>query len=102
MATPWAQLHHLPRYLRGLDRRLAKYAERPDRDARHADEVGRLWQQYAERAELTRRSGRADSALDDYRWLLEELRISLFAQELKTPFPVSFKRLSKAWADLQR
>ncbi len=102
MATPWAQLHHLPRYLRGLDRRLAKYAERPDRDARHADEVGRLWQQYAERAELTRRSGRADSALDDYRWLLEELRISLFAQELKTPFPVSFKRLSRAWADLPR
>jgi len=38
--------------------------------------------------------------LADYRWLIEELRVSLFAQELKTPFPVSVKRLDKIWDDL--
>ncbi|MEP7276064.1 MAG: DUF3418 domain-containing protein, partial [Betaproteobacteria bacterium] len=101
-ATPWSQLEHLPRYLRGLDRRLAKYAERPDRDARHAEEVEQLWRQYVERAERNRRDGRREPGLEGYRWLLEELRVSLFAQELKTPFPVSFKRLAKAWADLPR
>ena len=101
-ATPWAQLEHLPRYLRALDRRLAKYAERPDRDARHAVDVARLWQQYAERAEQNRKSGRLEPGLEAYRWLLEELRVSLFAQELKTPLPVSYKRLAKAWNELPR
>jgi len=101
-ATPWAQLEHLPRYLRALDRRLAKFAERPDRDARHAGDLIRLWQQYAERLERNRKADRHEPALEEFRWLLEELRVSLFAQELKTPFPVSFKRLAKAWSDLPR
>ena len=51
-------------------------------------------------AELDAREG-APQALRDFRWLIEELRVSLFAQELKTPFPVSVKRLEKAWADLR-
>ncbi len=101
-ATPWVQLEHLPRYLRALDRRLAKFAERPDRDAKHAGDVTRLWQQYIERVERDRKADRNEPALEAFRWLLEELRVSLFAQELKTPFPVSFKRLAKAWSDLPR
>ena len=101
-ATPWGQLEHLPRYLRALDRRLAKFAERPDRDAKHAGDVSRLWQQYADCAERHHKADRREPALEEFRWLLEELRVSLFAQELKTPFPVSFKRLSKAWNDLPR
>jgi ATP-dependent helicase HrpA len=48
-----------------------------------------------------RSTGRPDPALDDFRWLLEELRVSLFAQELKTPTPVSLKRVEKAWAVLE-
>ena len=44
----------------------------------------------------------AEPALEDFRWLLEELRVSLFAQELKPPAPVSFKRVERAWADLAR
>ena len=44
--------------------------------------------------------GSADARLDEYRWLLEELRVSLFAQELRTPQPVSAKRLDRAWAQL--
>ena len=101
-ATPWGQLAHLPRYLKALDRRMARFAERPDRDARHAEQVAELWRRYRERADRNRESGRAEPKLEDFRWLVEELRVSLFAQELKTPFPVSFKRIEKAWADLAR
>jgi len=48
------------------------------------------------------RKGVADPRLEEFRWLLEELRVSLFAQELRTPMPVSAKRLQKAWDALQR
>jgi ATP-dependent helicase HrpA len=100
--TPWVSLQHLPRYLEGLERRLAKYLERPERDQRHAAQVAELWRRYRERLERNRAAGRHEPALVAYRWLLEELKVSLFAQELRTPFPVSFKRLEKAWADLSR
>ena len=94
--TPWTQLAHLPRYLKALDRRLAKYPERPDRDAGHADQVAVWWQRYGTRRCRPDERGERP-ALEDFRWLLEELRVSLFAQELRTPQPVSFKRLDKAW-----
>jgi ATP-dependent helicase HrpA len=100
--TPWDRLQHLPRYLGALDRRLGKYLEEPARDARHAASVAALWLRYKERAERNRSAGRADPALEDFRWLLEELKVSLFAQELKTPSPVSYKRVEKAWAALDR
>jgi ATP-dependent helicase HrpA len=101
-ATPWTSLTHLPRYLEALDRRLAKYPERPERDAQHAVQVTSLWQRFTERAERNRQAGRVEPALEEFRWLIEELRVSLFAQELKTPVPVSFKRLERAWSDLAR
>jgi ATP-dependent helicase HrpA len=101
-ATPWSQLAHVPRYLTALERRLAKFAENPARDTRHAESVGRWWERYRERAELNRRAGRVEPGLEQFRWLLEELQVSLFAQELKTPHPVSYKRLEKAWAELGR
>jgi len=101
-STPWEQLVHLPRYLAALDRRVAKYAERPDRDARHGEQVATWWRRYEERADADRRAARADPRLSAFRWLLEELRVSLFAQELRTPYPVSFKRIEKAWAELSR
>jgi ATP-dependent helicase HrpA len=101
-ATPWDRLTEIPRYLTALDRRVAKYAERPDRDARHAEQVAQWWQRYAARVEADRAAGRTDPRLAEFRWLLEELRVSLFAQELKTPFPVSFKRVEKAWNELSR
>jgi ATP-dependent helicase HrpA len=101
-ATPWTQLAHLPRYLEALERRLAKYAENPSRDARHAGTVADWWRRYGERVERNRQAGRVEPGLEAFRWLLEELSVSLFAQELKTPFPVSYKRLERAWADLDR
>jgi ATP-dependent helicase HrpA len=101
-ATPWAQLASVPRYLKALDRRLAKYREDPSRDARHSTTIAAWWMRYAERLERNRRANRVEPGLEAFRWLLEELQVSLFAQELKTPFPVSYKRLEKAWADLTR
>ena len=99
-ATPWNHLVHLPRYLKALDRRVAKYAENPARDAHHAQAVAVLWERYRERERAAGARGRRNPALDGFRWLIEELRVSLFAQELRTPFPVSYKRLEKAWKAL--
>jgi ATP-dependent helicase HrpA len=101
-ATPWAQLVHLPRYLKAADRRYVRHLERPDRDARHAGELASFWTRYRERADKARAAGAMPPALEAFRWLLEELKVSLFAQELKTPFPVSWKRVQKAWNDLDR
>jgi ATP-dependent helicase HrpA len=99
-ATPWLQLAHLPRYLKALDRRLAKYPENPARDAKHAVSVADLWERYRTRLEADRARGRVEPDLEAFRWLIEELKVSLFAQELRTPFPVSYKRLEKAWKAL--
>ncbi|MFM2347176.1 MAG: ATP-dependent helicase HrpA [Pseudomonadota bacterium] len=97
-ATPWAQLQHLPRYLKGVQLRLDKLRGDPARDAQRLAELRPLEQRWSRRvAEL---KGAPDARLDEYRWLLEELRISLFAQELKTPQPVSTKRLDKVWAQM--
>jgi ATP-dependent helicase HrpA len=94
--TPYAQLQHFPRYLKGMVLRLDKWRADPARDAQRLAEIRPLEQRYWRRvAEL---KGAQDARLDEFRWLLEELRVSLFAQELRTPQPVSVKRLEKAWS----
>jgi ATP-dependent RNA helicase HrpA len=99
-ATPWERLHDLPRYLKAAQRRLEKYPENPERDARHAAGIAELWKRYEERAARLRRAGETDPRLEEFRWRIEELRVSLFAQELKTPYPVSYRRLDKLWREL--
>jgi ATP-dependent helicase HrpA len=98
--TPWAALHHLPRYLKGITLRLDKLRADPARDAQRLAELRPVEQRYWRT--LAERKGAADARLAEYRWLLEELRISFFAQELRTPQPVSIKRLDKAWEQLSR
>jgi ATP-dependent helicase HrpA len=98
LATPWAQLAHLPRYLKAVTLRLDKLRGDPVRDAQRLAEMRPLEQRYLRR--LAERKGAGDARLDEYRWLLEELRVSLFAQELRTPQPVSVKRLDKVWHQL--
>jgi len=98
--TPWSQQQHLPRYLKAIVLRLDKLRADPARDTARAAELRPLEQRW-QRA-LAERKGVADARLDEYRWLLEELRVSLFAQELRTPQPVSVKRLEKAWQGLER
>jgi ATP-dependent helicase HrpA len=98
--TPWEKITHLPRYLKALRLRIEKQASNPERDGKHAGSIGVLWQKWASEMEQQRKLDNISSSLQDFRWLIEELRVSLFAQELKTPFPVSIKRLEKAWAVL--
>ena len=93
VSTPWAQLGHLPRYLKAIVMRLDKLRTDPARDARLAAQIQPLEQAYQRlRAQ---RKGKADARLDELRWQLEELRVGLFAQELRTAQPVSVKRLEK-------
>jgi ATP-dependent helicase HrpA len=99
-ATPWERLHDLPRYLKAAERRLDKYAADTERDARHAGGIAELWKRYEDRAAKLRRAGEPDARLEDFRWRIEELRVSLYAQELKTPYPVSYKRLDKLWREI--
>jgi ATP-dependent helicase HrpA len=96
--TPWAALNHLPRYLRGLVMRLDKVRAEPLRDTQRLAELRPIEQRFWRRLADVR--GTADARLDEFRWLLEELRVSLFAQELRTPQPVSVKRLEKVWSQI--
>jgi ATP-dependent helicase HrpA len=97
-AAPYAQLQHFPRYLKAIVMRLDKQRADPARDAQRLAELRPLEQRYVRR--LSELKGQHDARMDEYRWLLEELRVSFFAQELRTPQPVSVKRLDKAWAQL--
>ena len=97
---PQAQLTHVPRYLKAAATRIEKLRSDSARDAKLMAEMAPLLSQYARTR--SGQKGAADPALDEFRWLLEELRVALFAQELRTPMPVSVKRLEKAWATMQR
>ncbi len=97
--TPWSQLQHLPRYLKAISGRLDKLRADPARDAKLLAELRPLEQRFLRR--VIELKGQQDGRLNDFRWQLEELRVSLFAQELRTPQPVSVKRLDKVWAQMQ-
>ncbi|RZI43374.1 ATP-dependent RNA helicase HrpA [Herbaspirillum sp. HC18] len=96
----YVQLAHFPRYLKAINVRLDKLRADPARDTRLMAE----WSQVAmpwQRAQKDRQKS-ADPRMAEFRWLLEELRVSLYAQELRTPMPVSVKRLQKVWESMQR
>jgi ATP-dependent helicase HrpA len=99
-ATPFAQLAHFPRYLKAVAVRIDKLRADPARDARLMAEMGPLASAF--QRELAARKGASDPRLEEFRWLLEELRVGLFAQELRTPMPVSVKRLQKSWEAVKR
>ncbi len=101
-ATPYERLQHLPRYLKAVALRLDKLRADSARDARQLAELRPLETQWLREDLKVRRSGTIDPQLEQFRWLLEELRVQLFAQELKTPIPVSAKRLAKLWQTLSR
>lgn len=94
----WPQLQQLPRYLKGIQLRLDKWRGDAARDERLLAELRPLEQRWQRRVAELR--GARDPRLDEFRWQLEELRVGLFAQELRTPQPVSVKRLEKLWASL--
>ena len=95
LTTPVSQLRHYARFTRAINVRLDKLRNAPERDATQMASVVKLTVPYAR--EIANRKGVVDEKLANFRWLLEELRVSLFAQELRTPMPVSVKRLTKIW-----
>ena len=98
VATPGEWLPHLPRFLKGINIRLTRLTNAGLlKDQQGMEIILPLERAYRERAEKHRKEGVSDPALLQYRWMLEELRISTFAQELKTSIPVSVKRLSEQW-----
>jgi ATP-dependent helicase HrpA len=98
--TPWEKLQHIPRYLKAIRLRFEKYGGGIERDERHRTSIERLQKLYEERKEKHRMEEIEHASLMEFRWLIEELRVSLFAQELKTPMPVSIKRLEKIWESI--
>ena len=94
-------MQHLPRYLHAASLRLDKLRADPERDARLAAEIARIETPYRREAVSRARYGTPPAELEQFGWLLEELRVSLFAQELRTPVPVSAKRLAKLWQTLR-
>ena len=106
-ATPYERLQHFPRYLKATGLRLEKMRaagqEGASRDGRAMGELASVQNLWLRELQKQQKTGAApDAQLDQFRWLLEELRVQLFAQELKTPVPVSVKRLQKMWQAMQR
>ncbi|MFD0687409.1 ATP-dependent RNA helicase HrpA [Actinomadura fibrosa] len=99
-ATGWQRLADLPRYLRAIQVRLDKLPENPGRDRMLAHQVEELEREYEQTLKRLHPSRRDDEPARQVRWMLEELRVSLFAQQLGTRFPVSDKRIRKAMAAL--
>jgi ATP-dependent helicase HrpA len=97
--TPFTQLHHFGRYLKAITARLDKYRADPARDATKLAELRPSEQNYWRL--VAERKGAVDDRMMEFRWLLEELRVSFFAQELRTPQPVSVKRLDKLWVQIK-
>jgi len=102
---PYAQLVHLPRYLKAIQMRIDKLRSNPSRDAqcqKDWESVARPWQKLLQGSKGSASYVMAEhQGLQDFRWQLEELRVALFAQELKTPSPMSLKRLEKVLASLR-
>ena len=102
---PYAQLVHLPRYLKAVQMRIDKLRSNPARDAqcqKDWESVARPWQKLLQGSKGSASYVMAEhQGLQDFRWQLEELRVALFAQELRTPSPMSLKRLEKVLASLR-
>ena len=99
--TPWAQWPRLPIYLKAMTLRLEKYSGNPARDAAREADIQELEQMWQEKTDgLVKQGLPVSDDLAAFKWMIEELRVSLFAQELKTPYPVSVKRLMKEWDKL--
>ena len=98
----YTQLAHFPRYLKAINVRLEKLRADPARDTKLMAEWQSAAAPYLRQAKDRQAGKNTDPKLVEFRWMLEELRVSLFAQELRTPMPVSAKRLQKVWESMQR
>ncbi|MCK5924741.1 MAG: DUF3418 domain-containing protein, partial [Methylococcales bacterium] len=92
-SIPYQQLQQLPRYLKAMAYRLDKRDMNPTKN----QEFNRYWSRFWKEVQKQAKNKNTYPERDNFRWLLEEFSVSLYAQQLKTPFPVSAKRLEKAW-----
>ena len=99
-ATPYGALNDFPRYLKALHMRLDKLEHAAPRDRQLLAQMGTMYERWRARDADYRKQGKPDPRLEELRWTFEELRVSLFAQELKTAYPVSLKRIEKRWREL--
>jgi ATP-dependent helicase HrpA len=97
---PYERLRDYPRYLRAAEQRLDRLLHAAARDRERMQELAPLAARWSERASAMRAAGRRDPRLEEIRWMLEELRVSLFAQQLGTAYPVSVKRIEGRWREL--
>lgn len=95
--TPWSRLTSYPRYLAAVERRLEKLSRGVGQDASAFKQVAEHWNRYAKAATAMREQGGYDPELVQFRWLIEEFRVSLFAQDLGTSEKVSPQRLERQW-----
>ncbi len=93
--TPLVYLKSMPRYLDAIQKRLEKLSYSPEKDASKLAQIKPLWDEWMVLTEKNCASDNNSEELDEFHWMLEEFRVSLFAQELKTAMPVSQARLLK-------
>jgi ATP-dependent helicase HrpA len=98
--TPYPQLQQLERYLRAIELRMEKFDHALARDQKLMAEMRESYQSWLEREAQYRLAGKRDERIEELRWQFEELRVSLFAQELGTAYPISVKRIDKRWREL--
>jgi ATP-dependent helicase HrpA len=96
--TPYERLQHVPRYLKAINLRIEKLRSNPARDAQCMSQIQPLLQAWQKLRQA--QQSHTDPRVVEFAWLLQELRVSLFAQELKTPVIVSVKRLDRLLATL--
>jgi ATP-dependent helicase HrpA len=102
VALPYERIAQIPRYLKAATVRIDKLRANPARDAQLLAEWKCLAQPFEREWLAKAKAGVTDPQLEEFRWMLEELRVGLFAQELRTPMPVSVKRLQKIWESRPR
>lgn len=100
--TPWEWIEQMPRYFQAIEHRIEKLPQLGAKDAEYRNEVGQFWQRYQDFLEMEPSTRHADPQLTEYRWMIEEYRVSLYAQQLGTYISVSPIRLEKQWKKIER
>jgi ATP-dependent helicase HrpA len=95
--VPLARLQNYPRYFKAIVFRLERLAGQYQKDKQASVQVAKHWHNLQQKLDGNYDQLIDDSVLAEYRWMIEEYRVSLFAQKLKTPMPVSDKRLQQCW-----
>ncbi|MBQ9183973.1 MAG: DUF3418 domain-containing protein, partial [Neisseriaceae bacterium] len=101
--TPYEQWVRMPIYIKAMSVRMDKYGNNPTRDTAREADIQALYNEWQNKInDLQQNNQSISGSLKNFYWKIQELRVSLFAQELKTPYPVSLKRLSKEWEEMNK